>query len=67
MIIINNIHIINSDPKHVSWSNAFMTILEELQSYVKAYHTTGLVWNPNGKDAQEVAGKSIKVNDVTIT
>ncbi|KAI8055823.1 adenylate cyclase associated N terminal-domain-containing protein [Syncephalis plumigaleata] len=43
------------DPKHVKWSNAFMAILEELQNYVKVYHTTGLVWNPSGKDAQEVA------------
>ncbi|KAI9598790.1 adenylate cyclase associated N terminal-domain-containing protein [Syncephalis fuscata] len=45
----------DADSKHVEWSNAFMAVLEELQSYVKAYHTTGLVWNSNGKDAREVA------------
>ncbi|RKP26766.1 adenylate cyclase associated N terminal-domain-containing protein [Syncephalis pseudoplumigaleata] len=45
----------DTDVKHVEWANAFMSILEELQSYVKSYHTTGLVWNPNGKDVQEVA------------
>ncbi|TPX46488.1 hypothetical protein SeMB42_g03670 [Synchytrium endobioticum] len=46
------------DKLYIDWANSFVTILGELQSYVKKYHTTGLAWNPKGGDAKSVAGSS---------
>ncbi|KAG0013012.1 hypothetical protein BGZ82_002315 [Podila clonocystis] len=37
------------DPNHVLWVRSFITLLTELQNYVKKFHTTGLVWNPKVK------------------
>ena len=34
------------DPKHAEWVNSYVAILNAMQSYVKEYHTTQLVWNP---------------------
>lgn len=31
--------------QQVSWVRAFTGGIQELQAYVKKYHTTGLVWN----------------------
>lgn len=45
------------DKKHVAWVSSFMTLLSDLQAYVKQYHTTGLVWNPKGA----VASPSVPV------
>ncbi|CAG8488478.1 6191_t:CDS:2 [Ambispora gerdemannii] len=36
----------DKDRTHVDWANSFVVLLTELQNYVKNYHTTGLVWNP---------------------
>ncbi|KAF9909945.1 hypothetical protein EC991_007748 [Linnemannia zychae] len=33
---------------HVLWVRAYMNLLNELQNYVRKFHTTGLVWNPKG-------------------
>jgi len=35
-------------PCHAAWVKAWITTMNELQSYVKRHHTTGLVWNPKG-------------------
>jgi adenylyl cyclase-associated protein len=47
----------DKDPKHVDWAKAFIQVLDDLRDYVKEYHTTGLVWNPQGGDVLDVAGK----------
>lgn len=36
------------DKTHVEWVSSFLSLLNDLQAYVKQYHTTGLVWNPKG-------------------
>jgi adenylyl cyclase-associated protein len=36
----------SSDPKQVAWARSFIALIEELQKYVKQYHTTGVTWNP---------------------
>ncbi|KAJ1836115.1 suppressor of rasval19 [Coemansia sp. RSA 2711] len=43
------------DPNQVEWVKAFLSILRELAAYVKQFHTTGVVWNPNGNDAESAA------------
>ncbi|KAJ1564533.1 hypothetical protein HK096_007523, partial [Nowakowskiella sp. JEL0078] len=40
----------DKDKSHVEWANSFVTLLTELQTYVKKWHTTGLTWNPKGGD-----------------
>ena len=40
---------------HVEWVKSWLQTLTELQSYVKQFHTTGLVWNKSGEDAMSVA------------
>ena len=40
---------------HVEWVKSWLQTLTELQSYVKQFHTTGLVWNKAGEDALTVA------------
>ncbi|KAL4629760.1 adenylyl cyclase-associated protein 2, partial [Arapaima gigas] len=37
-----------SDKRHVDWVRSYLRIWTELQSYIKQYHTTGLVWSKNG-------------------
>ncbi len=32
------------DPVHVEWCRSWIQTLTELQSYIKQYHTTGIVW-----------------------
>lgn len=39
-----------SDPANVEWVRSFIALLDALTAYVKAIHTTGLVWNPNGEE-----------------
>jgi len=36
---------------HIEWVKIWIQTLDHLQSYVKQYHTTGLVWNAKGGDA----------------
>jgi adenylyl cyclase-associated protein len=38
----------------VEWSNSWVSLLGEVQKYVKQWHTTGLSWNPNGSDAKNI-------------
>ncbi|KAK9718165.1 suppressor of rasval19 [Basidiobolus ranarum] len=42
----------DKDRKHIVWANSFISLLGDLQVYVKEHHTTGLVWNPKGQDAK---------------
>lgn len=44
----------DKDSTHVEWARAWIQTLTELQSYIKQYHTTGLVWS--GKGAAPVRG-----------
>ncbi|KAI9203669.1 adenylate cyclase associated N terminal-domain-containing protein [Polychytrium aggregatum] len=42
----------DKDRAHVEWTRAYISILTDLQQYVKKWHTTGLAWNPKGGDAK---------------
>lgn len=33
--------------KQVDWAKSYIASMEDLQKYVKAYHTTGPSWNKN--------------------
>lgn len=44
------------DKTHVDWARSWLTVLTELQAFVKEHHLTGLVWNPKGGDATALAG-----------
>lgn len=39
------------DSRHATWVSSWVETLAALQDFVKKYHTTGLVWNPNGGEA----------------
>ena len=45
LLIFTNFHQLR-DPKHAEWVNSYVATFGAMQSYVKEYHTTGLVWNP---------------------
>lgn len=46
------------DPRHVEWTKALMKIFKDLHDYVLKFHTTGLLWNKDGKDAKPSAAPS---------
>ncbi|KAJ3132678.1 F-actin-capping protein subunit alpha [Geranomyces variabilis] len=52
----------DKEPSHVEWAKTFVTLLTELQTYVKKHHTTGLAWNPRGGDAKSAAGMRRQFN-----
>ncbi|KAJ2502421.1 suppressor of rasval19 [Coemansia sp. RSA 1972] len=54
-----------SDPNQVEWVKALLGIFRELAVYVKQFHTTGLVWNPKGGDA-EAAAKALGNADLAV-
>ncbi|VDK59019.1 unnamed protein product [Cylicostephanus goldi] len=35
----------DGDQKHVEWARTWKELLETMQTFVRQYHTTGLVWN----------------------
>ncbi|XP_050393449.1 adenylyl cyclase-associated protein 1 isoform X1 [Patella vulgata] len=39
------------DPSQAEWVKAWNQTLVALQAYVKQHHTTGLTWNPKGRNA----------------
>lgn len=41
----------------MEWTKAFLAIINELYSYVKEHHRTGLVWNPNGENPEAAFSK----------
>jgi adenylyl cyclase-associated protein len=46
----------DKDALQVDWGRAWLGVLNEMQGYVKEWHTTGLAWNAKGGDAKAVAG-----------
>ncbi|EPZ31126.1 Cyclase-associated/septum formation inhibitor domain-containing protein [Rozella allomycis CSF55] len=40
------------DKMQVEWASCFLNVLDALHKYVKAHHTTGLVWNAKGDEAK---------------
>ncbi|EIW73160.1 hypothetical protein TREMEDRAFT_42219 [Tremella mesenterica DSM 1558] len=40
-----------TNPDAVAWSKSFSDLLDQLQKYVKQWHTTGVAWNPKGPPA----------------
>merc|ERR1711942_304241 len=43
------------DNNHAVWVRSWVETLSELQVFVKQFHTTGLVWNPKGGEADLTA------------
>mmetsp|Transcript_33264 Transcript_33264/g.93259 ORF Transcript_33264/g.93259 Transcript_33264/m.93259 type:complete len:478 (+) Transcript_33264:133-1566(+) len=43
------------EQQQVDWCNQLKEFFQEVQKYIKQYHTTGLTWNKNGKDVSAVA------------
>ncbi|CAF1061330.1 unnamed protein product [Didymodactylos carnosus] len=39
----------DKDETHVNWVKLWLKLLQELQQYVKQYHTTGLAWATHGQ------------------
>ncbi|KAJ9094853.1 hypothetical protein QFC19_007782 [Naganishia cerealis] len=54
----------DSDPKQVAWARTFISLIEELQQYVKQYHTTGVTWNPKGINASQYKSEASSKGDV---
>lgn len=44
-----------SDPNAAAWVKGFLGIFEDLKSYIKKYHTTGVTWNNNGVEFGKTA------------
>jgi len=42
-----------SNPDQVAFCDTFKKLLQELMTYVKEFHTTGVSWNPRGIDVSE--------------
>jgi adenylyl cyclase-associated protein len=42
----------DKDKNHVEWANSFISILLDLQTFVKNNHTTGLKWSSSGSPAK---------------
>uniref|UniRef100_UPI003590274F adenylyl cyclase-associated protein 1-like isoform X2 n=1 Tax=Myxine glutinosa TaxID=7769 RepID=UPI003590274F len=38
----------DKDRRHLDWVKAFLSLWRELQSYIKEFHITGLLWNATG-------------------
>jgi len=43
------------EQKHIDWCNQLKEFFNELQKYIKSFHTTGLAWNAKGKDVDQVS------------
>ena len=50
----------DSDPKAAEWVKCFLQLFDEMKAYVKAFHTTGLAWNPKGIELSEAAAQLSK-------
>lgn len=44
------------DVTHVNWAKAWIQTLNELQAYIKQYHTTGIVWSGKTKAVSNGGG-----------
>ncbi|XP_059412213.1 adenylyl cyclase-associated protein 2 isoform X2 [Carassius carassius] len=38
----------DTDPRHVEWVRSYLSIWNELQTYIKEHHSTGIIWNKTG-------------------
>ncbi|KKA27105.1 hypothetical protein TD95_001120 [Thielaviopsis punctulata] len=45
----------DKDPKQVEWVNSFYQVFRDLIEYIKDQYPNGIIWNPKGKNAAEVA------------
>ncbi|XP_064480305.1 adenylyl cyclase-associated protein 1-like isoform X2 [Ornithodoros turicata] len=45
----------DKDKTHIDWARSWLSVLVDLQGFVKAHHLTGLVWNHMGGDAMSLA------------
>jgi len=45
----------DKDKTHVEWATTWIEFLNQLQAYIKQFHTTGLSWNTKGGDASAAA------------
>lgn len=45
----------DKDKNHIEWVNTWIEFLNQLQTYIKQFHRTGLAWNVKGGDASTVA------------
>jgi len=45
--------LLDKDKTHIGWTQDWIGIFKEMQSYVKQYHTTGVSWNPKGGRAAD--------------
>ncbi|XP_029475358.1 adenylyl cyclase-associated protein 1 [Rhinatrema bivittatum] len=43
------------DKKHMDWVKAYLKVWEDMQLYIKEYHTTGLSWSKTGPRASGTA------------
>jgi adenylyl cyclase-associated protein len=52
----------NKDAVHTKWVQSWLALLNDLQAYVKEYHTTGVSWNSRGSpfDASRAFSSSVK-------
>lgn len=56
------------DGRHVEWVKNWVETLNQLQDFVKQYHTTGLVWNPKGSEASlDVTTPKVEIIKATPT
>lgn len=39
-----------SDPNAASWVSLFLSVFDQLRSYVKEFHPTGVTWNKDGEE-----------------
>ncbi|KAI9916912.1 hypothetical protein PsorP6_017864 [Peronosclerospora sorghi] len=56
-----------SNPDQIAFVTSFKSLLTELMAYVKAYHTTGVAWNPKGGDVSNYTPSTIASTTTTVT
>lgn len=49
----------DKDKTHVEWTKTWIEFLNQLQSYIKQFHTTGLSWNLKGVDATTASNGTV--------
>ena len=50
----------DKDKTHIEWAKTWIEFLNQLQSYIKQFHTTGLSWNVKGIEASAASnGQSV--------
>ncbi|CAH2284417.1 adenylyl cyclase-associated 2 [Pelobates cultripes] len=55
----------NSDARHVDWVKSYLSIWNELQVYIKEYHTTGISWANTGFSTPPIAKGESQVQNAT--